>query len=206
MSISALARELGRARQTVSRYVHEGMPTSVEEAQTWILANKANRERPVPQRAVYPAIVIEGDDSEARFARLKDQERYLSGQIGGIQERTLPDIVAAVARCTDEDEKRAMEKTMFRVSQDLLGLRKEWRSLIKQIADIEFRRTAALGDRIPFGYVLDLLTSTLTPVFAYTRSLKDQTVAADIVRLFSEAVNKFTVGVTRVPPGYEQQV
>jgi hypothetical protein len=65
---------------------------------------------------------------------------------------------------------------MFRISQDLLGLRKEYRAINKQIADIEFRRVPAAGDRIPFGYVIDLLTSTLTPVFTYTRSLKDPTV------------------------------
>jgi len=206
MTPNKLAKAIRIPLTSTRRYLSLGMPDTLEEAQAWILANKPSRGRPVPQRTVYPALAVEGDDSEARFARLKDQERYLAGHIVGIQAQTLPGLITALAKCTDADQKKVMEKTMFRVNQDLLALRKEYRAINKQIADIEFRRVAAAGDRIPFGYVIDLLTSALTPVFTYTRSLKDQTVAADIVRLFSEAVNKFTVGVTRVPPGYEQQI
>jgi hypothetical protein len=64
------------------------MPSDdVDEALAWIAAQKPNRNKSVPTVEVYPAKEVQRDSSEARFERLKASEKFIAGQIAGLQER-----------------------------------------------------------------------------------------------------------------------
>ena len=201
MNKSRLAKLLNLARNTLNKYISLGMPTDdLEEAQAWLANHKPARAK--ESRDAYKSKDIGGDDSQARFARLQASEKYLSGQIATIQEDILPQLISAMADAS-EDERQALEKRVIRVNADLLSLRREHRQLSRSISDIEFRRAAAAGGNVPYGYIVDLLNAALKPIFQYTHNLPDQNIARHVARLFSEGLEKFIRESEKVPPGYE---
>jgi hypothetical protein len=147
------------------------MPTDdVEGALAWIAAHKPNRNGTRPTIDVYPAKEVQGDSSEARFERLKASEKYLAGQIAGLQETAIPELVTKLASATGQ-EKARREKELFKANQHLLALRKEYRAIVKQITEVEFKRESLHRGMISVDLVRDALTECLMPAFLYCRNL-----------------------------------
>lgn len=171
MSVTEFAKKLKIPRPTCSRFIAQGMPTDdVDEALAWIAAQKPNRNKSVPTVEVYPAKEVQGDSSEARFERLKASEKFIAGQIAGLQETVIPDLVVKLSAASGH-EKATKEKELFKANQHLLTLRKEYRAVVKQITDIEFKRENLHKGMISVDLVRDALTRCLMPAFQYCRNL-----------------------------------
>jgi hypothetical protein len=68
-------------------------------------------------------------------------------------------------------EKPVLEKSLFKANQHLLALRKEYRAVVKQITDVEFKRANLHQGMISVDLVHDALTKCLMPAFSYRRNL-----------------------------------
>ena len=198
LTLQALADALKLSLTQVQRLKAKGMDcSSVEAATNWRTSHlRAPRDPNTASRATYPTAPVEGDDADSRFNRLVESETYISQQIAGLQEITIPDLVSKLA------SGRAVERLLFQANGQLVGLRKEHRNVCKQIADLEFKRQVLHGGMVKKEVVLDALNASFTCAFAELRNwskTQDEAlrpwldhVADKVVTHFRDALVDFT--------------
>jgi hypothetical protein len=213
-SHKSLAKKLGIPRTSYIRYLKAGMSLDLDEAREWLAENKPERSRIAIE---YPSKPVEGGSSEARFDRLKASEKYLAEQIAGIQETTLPDLVSRLSDCGTDKERVGIEKALAQVSRDLLGLRKEHRTISKTISDIELKKESLTGGMVPVGFMIDSLTKCLTPAFSFARNLshgmadkaeaaKIDGISSSIVKALQDSIKNLITELRGVVPvGYDRE-
>ena len=104
-------------------------------------------------------------------------------------------------------ERDKLQREAKDASAQLVALRKQHLSVCAIIATIEAKRNAATKGMINFNYALDLLTTSLQPVFQFLRSIDleddEQTISKHIKKLFENAIDKFIQNSDFKLIGYE---
>jgi hypothetical protein len=207
MTHAKLAQLLSLPKSSVTRYAKAGCPVdSPENARLWI---NANRPRSVVTTKEYPVGSPVEVSTSARFERLSQTEAHLSQEINANKEQVLPSIVSRLCDATTAAERDALQREAKDATAQLIALRKQHLAVTKLIADIEAKRESATKGMISFNYALDLLTTSLQPVFQFLRSIDleedQQTLSKHIKNVFDSAIDKFIANSDKQPLGYENE-